>query len=94
MALTCPDGGTCHHDCKARCFRVQACGPLSGVFPEDRWPAEVAALHEHPDTQIRTLEEARDAVQACLDVLDKASKLLFNTAMTIRAHAPKEVSGA
>lgn len=39
---TCPDGGTCHHACAATCFRVETCGPLSGVFPGDRWP--VSAL--------------------------------------------------
>lgn len=39
----CPDGGTCHHQCAARalCFRVTECGPLSGVYPGDRWPADV-----------------------------------------------------
>jgi len=37
---TCPDQGTCHHECGAdQCFRVQCCGPLSGVFPGNRWPA-------------------------------------------------------
>lgn len=37
--LVCPDGGTCHHLCQtAACFRVLGCGPLSGVFPDDRWP--------------------------------------------------------
>ena len=34
----CPDGGRCHHRCQNRCWRVDNCGPLSGVFPEDRWP--------------------------------------------------------
>lgn len=38
----CPDGGTCHHDCQGACFRVQHCSPLSGVFPNDRWPAWIA----------------------------------------------------
>jgi len=37
----CPDGGTCHHECEAACWRVSTCGPLSGVFPGDRWPEEV-----------------------------------------------------
>lgn len=41
----CPDKGTCHHDCGDRCFRVVCCGPLTGVYPDDRWPAEVAAQH-------------------------------------------------
>jgi hypothetical protein len=34
----CPDGGACHHQCLARCFRVQYCGPLSGIYPNDLWP--------------------------------------------------------
>jgi hypothetical protein len=39
----CPDGGTCHHQCQAArlCSRVIDCGPLSGVFPGDRWPEDV-----------------------------------------------------
>jgi len=42
----CPDGGTCHHKCPGaiQCFRVLACGPLSGVFPGDRWPEEARTL--------------------------------------------------
>lgn len=36
----CPDAGTCHHRCEPdQCFRVHTCGPLSGVFPDDVWPA-------------------------------------------------------
>jgi hypothetical protein len=42
----CPDGGTCHHnghnDCATTCWRTQHAGPLSGVYPGDRWPAEPA----------------------------------------------------
>lgn len=47
QAGRCPDGGTCHHLCAtaAACFRVDCCGPLSGVYPGDRWPAEVLAEH-------------------------------------------------
>lgn len=38
----CPDGGKCHHACApSSCFRVGSCGPLSGVFPGDAWPASV-----------------------------------------------------
>lgn len=37
----CPDGGACHHDCKERCFRVETCEPLSGVYPGNAWPAGV-----------------------------------------------------
>lgn len=41
--MQCPDGGTCHHQCgipafHGRCFRVESCGPLSGVYPNDDWP--------------------------------------------------------
>lgn len=35
---TCPDGGTCHHKCLVSCYRVECCGPLSGVFENDEWP--------------------------------------------------------
>jgi len=34
----CPDGGACHHSCTDKCYRVECCGPLSGVFPNDEWP--------------------------------------------------------
>jgi hypothetical protein len=38
--LPCPDGGTCHHDCSTRdrCWRVDNAAPLSGVYPDDKWP--------------------------------------------------------
>lgn len=40
-APSCPDGGTCHHACPsaAACFRVAWCGPLTGTYPGDDWPA-------------------------------------------------------
>jgi hypothetical protein len=39
----CPDGGACHHECGSEkpCLRVIAAGPLSRVYPDDRWPVEV-----------------------------------------------------
>ena len=45
----CPDGGTCHHECATRelCYRVGACGPLSGVYDDDQWPAALAAADDH-----------------------------------------------
>lgn len=43
---TCPDGGACHHGCAYGCFRVETCEPLSGVFPDDQWPAEVLVLSQ------------------------------------------------
>jgi len=42
---SCPDFGTCHHVCLGACFRVLSCGPLSGIFPNDEWPAEV--IHDN-----------------------------------------------
>ena len=42
----CPDGGTCHHECSPpACFRVKCCGPLSGVYPRDEWPADIRTRH-------------------------------------------------
>jgi hypothetical protein len=47
----CPDGGACHHDCGASCWRVTTCAPLSGVFPDDEWPADVVAVNPwEPET--------------------------------------------
>lgn len=45
----CPDGGYCHGSTVAAgsapcpegsCYRVRHAGPLSGVYPGDRWPAD------------------------------------------------------
>lgn len=47
----CPDGGTCHHACGHACFRVRTSGPLSGVYPGDRWPFEVRAADVEPEPQ-------------------------------------------
>jgi hypothetical protein len=56
----CPDGGYCHGQTFAAgsepcppgaCFRVRNAGPLSGVFPGDRWPDVVT------DAGRTTLEE-------------------------------------
>lgn len=45
----CPDGGACHHNCApGRCFRVSHAEPLSGVFPDDRWPTSLLAIHNAP----------------------------------------------
>jgi hypothetical protein len=41
----CPDDGACHHRCGAVCWRVLMCGPLSGKFPDDRWPPEILAAN-------------------------------------------------
>jgi hypothetical protein len=45
----CPDGGTCHHECGESCFRVQSCGPLSGVYPGDTWPVDIQRDHAVSD---------------------------------------------
>lgn len=37
----CPDGGACHHGCDVGCWRVNSAEPLSGVYPDDDWPASV-----------------------------------------------------
>lgn len=44
----CPDGAVCNHDCESRCFRVDNCGPLSGVYPDDEWPSEMSAEEVQP----------------------------------------------
>lgn len=53
MTRRCPDTATCGHQCEDRCWRVGACGPLSGAFPGDRWPRDV--LLEHTDAPDRRL---------------------------------------
>lgn len=43
---SCPDDGACHHRCPAgACFRVHHAGPLSGVYPGDRWPVSIRLGH-------------------------------------------------
>jgi hypothetical protein len=43
--VKCPDGGACHHFCghgmPVPCFRVRFCEPLSGAYPDGRWPENV-----------------------------------------------------
>ena len=41
----CPDGGKCHHQCGLKCWRVQNCGALSGVYLNDEWPDSVKEKH-------------------------------------------------
>lgn len=38
---SCPDGGTCHHECTVGCWRIIHTGPLSGVYAGDAWPLDV-----------------------------------------------------
>lgn len=38
----CPDDGTCHHLCVGfYCFRVEACGPMTGMYNNNLWPDEI-----------------------------------------------------
>ena len=47
----CPDGGYCHHRCGAGgCFRVLACGPLSGVYPGNEWPELVVTREREAES--------------------------------------------
>lgn len=68
---SCPDEGTCHHDCATGCFRVTTCGPLSGVYPNDRWPEEI--VHAHAEV---TFAPDRDPTEAAFDhlVIDGTSR--------------------
>lgn len=51
----CPDDGRCHHDCPgSSCFRVQHCGPLSGVYPGDQWPPDVLRSHPAPPRSVES----------------------------------------
>lgn len=43
--MDCPDGGTCHHRCVERCWRVRNAGPITGTFPGDQWPEDVRREH-------------------------------------------------
>lgn len=45
---TCPDQGRCNHHCRATqaCFRVLLAGPLSGIYPDDTWPADIRTEHK------------------------------------------------
>lgn len=54
---TCPDGGACHHTCAAACLRVLACAPLSGTYPDERWPEATVRLHQEAEGARQRLEE-------------------------------------
>lgn len=57
---SCPDGGACHSHpgCGDNyCFRVRACGPLSDVFPGDRWPDDIVKrMSTKPDGDVITVQ--------------------------------------
>jgi hypothetical protein len=63
----CPDKGTCHHGCTMQggCYRVNSglCGPLSNVYPGDRWPEEVEQWHESPESRAALVERVRKGEQ-------------------------------
>lgn len=56
----CPDGGRCHHSCVRtdQCFRVRTCSPLSGVFPNDEWPDEIAKTFGSDALEVTDLHQA------------------------------------
>jgi hypothetical protein len=58
----CPDGGRCHHECTGPCWRVDHAGPLSGVYPGDRWPQsheDVELTHEELTRALRDRPDER-----------------------------------
>lgn len=52
--MNCPDGGTCHHGCEEKCWRVRTCGPLSASGWED-WPEEIKEQHAGAESRIEDL---------------------------------------
>ncbi len=65
MKLRCPDDGACHHGCVWRCWRVDYCGPLSGVYPGDVWP-------EHDAKGIEPVRKDSNADDAIVEDGDAA----------------------
>jgi hypothetical protein len=61
----CPDGGACHHWCAdGPCFRVETCGPLSGVFPDDQWPSPAVPVPADRLAQIAADDQPFDPFDA------------------------------
>lgn len=57
----CPDDGKCHHFCRAACYRVGTCEPLSSpFFTGDDWPREIMEQHA---ALARAEQAARDLDQ-------------------------------
>lgn len=74
----CPDGGTCHSvgsECESGCYRVATSGPLSGVYPDARWPDEVRdANGVAPKAWAPTIREGDDPIRsAVLQAIGAAS---------------------
>src|SRR5689334_16823604 len=81
----CPDGGRCHHACgNDPCFRVQCCGPLSGVYYKDRWPDAVRIAHGEkplPPTAEELAEKIQNQLPAMLvkDYMDSTRCSVYLT---------------
>lgn len=46
IVRVCPDEAGCNHECgQSSCWRVKHGGPLSGLFPNDEWPAQIQREH-------------------------------------------------
>jgi hypothetical protein len=80
----CPDGGYCHGSnlevgsgvCKpGRCFRVTTGGPLSNVFPGNKWPAKVVARNSESEASPRPEEAPLPDGKPLIESIIKASDL-------------------
>ena len=71
---SCPDQGTCHHECIAGCYRVLACAPFEG-YNGGVWSEEDV----HEAESLRTAEQA-------VVIIDDAD-LRENLIASIAAHA-------
>ena len=49
VAITCPDGGRCWHECRRHCWRVHNAGPLSD-YGADEWPDHIDDTPHRPTT--------------------------------------------
>lgn len=80
----CPDEGACHHECGklyGGCWRVFNAAPLSGVFPDDKWPEEVTRsefektrAHSVLD-RLPTWEEVSEEMDALIERLAQLGHL-------------------
>lgn len=51
LGETCMDGGTCHHDCKDKCFRRECCEPLSAAIKDGLTMEQWRYSATHPTQQ-------------------------------------------
>lgn len=99
----CPDGGYCHHGhngCEPNaCFRVRTCEPLSGVYPDDRWPTKVQALHSEqrlyglPESEDLYFDPASVYESECEPFIDPIEEREAGRSFTIEewtVHPPQE----